>query len=298
MTLILLKQLMTYTNYTFPSFRKSLIFISLCLIHTPLYSQELPAVDCVITPHKVIDLASPVPGVLDTILVERSDQVFKGQIVAKLAAGVETATVALAKLRADIQSEIKARQVNLAFDKRNKDRIDVLYQKQAVSFNQIDEAERALKLSTLELKQARKISQIRTLEVHQAEEQLKQKIITSPVDGFIIQTFKSKGEYVEDQAILQIAQLDPVSVEAILPIDTYGQIKVGMVAEIVSEYFSAKRLKGQVTVVDRVGDAASGTYGIRLTLPNPDYSILTGLKCELKFYDEPETASLASANVK
>ena len=39
----------------------------------------------------------------------------------------------------------------------------------------------------------------------------------------------------------------------------------------------------RVTVVDRVVDAASGTFGVRLELPNPDYRLPAGLKCKVRF---------------
>jgi multidrug efflux pump subunit AcrA (membrane-fusion protein) len=38
-----------------------------------------------------------------------------------------------------------------------------------------------------------------------------------------------------------------------------------------------------VTVVDRVVDAASGTFGVRLELPNPDRALSAGLKCRVRF---------------
>lgn len=41
--------------------------------------------------------------------------------------------------------------------------------------------------------------------------------------------------------------------------------------------------KAVVTVVDQVFDAASGTIGVRLELPNPDYAIPAGLKCQVRF---------------
>jgi len=41
-----------------------------------------------------------------------------------------------------------------------------------------------------------------------------------------------------------------------------------------------------VTVVDRVIDAASGTFGVRLDLPNPDLSIPGGLPCEIQLVEE------------
>jgi multidrug efflux pump subunit AcrA (membrane-fusion protein) len=38
-----------------------------------------------------------------------------------------------------------------------------------------------------------------------------------------------------------------------------------------------------VAVVDRVVDAASGTFGIRLLLPNPDLALPAGLRCRVRF---------------
>jgi membrane fusion protein (multidrug efflux system) len=38
-----------------------------------------------------------------------------------------------------------------------------------------------------------------------------------------------------------------------------------------------------VTVVDKVFDAASATIGVRLELPNPDYSLPARLKCQVRF---------------
>jgi hypothetical protein len=36
-------------------------------------------------------------------------------------------------------------------------------------------------------------------------------------------------------------------------------------------------------VVDPVIDAASGTFGVRLELPNSDYRLPAGLRCKVRF---------------
>jgi multidrug efflux pump subunit AcrA (membrane-fusion protein) len=41
-----------------------------------------------------------------------------------------------------------------------------------------------------------------------------------------------------------------------------------------------------VSIVDPVIDAASGTFSVRLDLPNPDGQIPGGLHCTVKFLDE------------
>jgi RND family efflux transporter MFP subunit len=253
---------------------------------------SIPAVDCVINPYQVADLASPVPGVIEQLLVERSQQVSAGQVLAQLDAGVERANVELALYRAGIQSELNLGRINLQYDKRRRQRVDSLYEKKVISVENTDEAEREADLSRWKLEQAEEQANIRKLELQRAREQLNQKSIRAPFDGYVLDTFKYRGEYVEDQAILRLAQLDPLVIEAIVPMENFGKIDVGMMAEIVPDFVSDEKLKARVTIVDRIGDTASNTFGVRLVLPNPENRIPAGLKCVAKFLQRTEQQSV------
>ena len=246
-------------------------------------AEELPPLDCVISPYEVVDLASSVRGVLDKIYVDKSDFIEKGAVAASLEAGVERASVQLATARAAIDSEVQVGVVNLDFDQRRKARIQSLYDKKTVSIELKDEADRARALSRWRLQQAKDLKGIRQLELVRAQEQLKQKIIRTPISGFVLQRFKVAGEYVEDQPIMRIAQLDPLYVEAVVPIEFYGRIASGMHARVYPEPAGDKSYDAEVAVIDRAGDAASGTFGIRLALPNPEHKVLAGVRCVLKF---------------
>jgi RND family efflux transporter MFP subunit len=235
----------------------------------------------VVNPNLIVDLSSPVPGVLDEVLVERSDVVDKGQVVARLAAGVERAGVNLAIARTKLDPEIYAGMVNVQFDRKRKERLDSLYGSDAIAMQNKEEAEREAQLSVWSLQRARDRQNERLLELKRAEELLAQKTIRSTIGGVIVDRFKSAGEYVEDQPIVRIVQLNPLRIEAIVPMKYFGQIKPGMTAMVHPEAISVSRL-ATVTVVDPLGDAASGTFGIRLMLPNPDHSVPAGMKCEMK----------------
>ncbi len=260
----------------------------------------IPAVDCVINPYRVVDIASPVAGVIENIYVERSQQVSAGQVLAQLEASVERANVELARYRAGIQSEIGLGEVNIVFDRQRKKRVDSLLEEQNISLDNADQIEREVQLSKWKLKQAREMADIRRLELRKAEEQLRQKSIPAPFDGFVLDTFKYRGEYVEDQAILRLAQLDPLVIEAIVPMENFGEIQPGMQAEIVAEVLLKDRLQGEVIAVDRIGDTASNTFGVKLSMPNPDNRIPAGLKCMVKFLAAaspppvPDTAAQAA----
>jgi RND family efflux transporter MFP subunit len=246
----------------------------------------------VITPRELVDVSSAVPGVLEAVEVDRSDVVEQGQVLARLDSVVERASVALAKTRATMETDIHLEEVRLGFEKRNRDRVNTLHQRKALSSHDKDRADRDADLSSWKLRQARDQFKVRQLELSRAEAVLSQKTIRSPINGVVVQRFKSPGEYVEDQPILRVARLDPLFVEAIVPMELFGQIYVGMEADVVAETISREHHRATVEVVDPMGDAASGTFGVRLELPNPGHRLPAGLKCALRFLPEPRLSGL------
>jgi len=263
--------------------------------HHAFAEAAIPAMDCIISPHQTVELASPVPGVLAEILVAETDFVERGAITARLESEVEVASVALAKARAEVESEVAVNNVNYAYDLKRKERIDTLYAKQGVAFDTKDQADREYSLSKYRLQQAKDLVDIRTLELARAEAQLEQKTIRAPIAGFVVERYKEPGEYVEDQPVLRIAQLDPLRVETVVPVEYLRQLQVGQSAKVHSETDAKRALTATVTTIDRMADAASGTIGVQLTLPNPDYRILAGVKCMLQF-DPAASAQLTQAN--
>ena len=242
-----------------------------------------PLLDCLVKPNRVVDLASSVPGVVSELHAERGELLAAGAVAARLESSVEEATVVLAKARAAIDSEVQANSVNLAYDERRRERINALYDKQSVSIELRDEAERGKRLSKWRLQQARDLKQVRALELARAEQQLAQKTVRSPIEGYVLKHFRQVGEYVEDQPILRVAQLDPLAVEAVVPLEMRGFISQGMSALVHPQTPGAQPVEATVTTVDPVADAATGTFGVRLTLPNPNNEILSGVKCAVSF---------------
>jgi multidrug efflux pump subunit AcrA (membrane-fusion protein) len=117
-----------------------------------------------------------------------------------------------------------------------------------------------------------------------ASEVLKQRTILSPIDGVVVERTLGPGEYAFDQThLLTVSQIDPLNVEVFVPLSQFRRIRVGASAEVYPEDPVGGRYSANVTVVDRVFDAASGTIGIRLELPNPEYAIPAGLKCQVRF---------------
>jgi multidrug efflux pump subunit AcrA (membrane-fusion protein) len=119
--------------------------------------------------------------------------------------------------------------------------------------------------------------------LHQVSAKLEMKTIRSPVDGVVVKVDLAAGEYVGEKPIMTIVQIDPLNVEVVVPVSEYGTIKKGMYADVRPEDPVGGVHPGKVTIVDRVVNAASGSFGVRVELPNPNLLIPSGLKCNVKF---------------
>lgn len=244
---------------------------------------EAAEFDGVIEPYRIVKVGSGVPGIIETVNVDRGDFVQKGQVVATLQSGVEKATMAAAKARAEMEATIKAKQARLDFSKRKKGREEELFNKAVLPFSQMDETETARILAEMEHQEALENKRLAELEYKRSLEVVNRMTIRSPINGVVEERLLSPGEYIESQAILKLAQIDPLNVEVILPVAFIQSIQVGMRARVLPEAPVGGEYSAVIKIVDRVIDAASGTFGVRLELPNPDHRLPAGLKCKVIF---------------
>ena len=192
----------------------------------------------------------------------------------------------LARYRAETKANIELKQKRLDYAKREKNRFEELFKKKALTMREMDEVETGMALAELELQEALESRRLAELDLKRYTEIVKRMTIRSPVNGVVVERFLARGEYVEDQPILKVAQIDPLHIEVIATVEQLGTLRKGMKAEIRPENPHNRRYTAKVTIVDRVVDAASGTFGIRLELPNSDYKLPAGLKCKVIFLEK------------
>ena len=68
-----------------------------------------------------------------------------------------------------------------------------------------------------------------------------------------------------------------------MPVEAYGKVKPGLQIDVAPEIPEGMRYRATVKVVDRLLDSASGTFGVRLELPNPKYELPAGIRCVASF---------------
>lgn len=257
------------------------------------WAADLPVFDGIIEPSEVVDVGTPSRGVIARIEVEKSDEVRAGQVLVELDSTVERATAARAGAQSKIEGEIKLQQEKLAFAKRAYDRLDDLFISKAISTQKKDEAETEVAIAQYRLQKAKENQELAKLDLQRARAMLNQRRIKSPIAGVVMERFVSPGEFVDDTPLLRLARIDPLQVEVVLPATMFGRLKKGMLALVHSELQQEQEYQAQVNIVDRVLDSASGTFRVRLLLPNPDYQIASGLKCTVSFPGLEDTSVLA-----
>lgn len=267
------------------------VFMGICFYTTaaaePFSPEESGAAfDGLIEPYLVVEVGSEVPGVINRVKKDRGDMVREGEVVATLRSGVERANLELVRARSELESNIKVKKAALEYAERNSARIKELYDVKALPFQKWDEVETQRIMAENELAQAMEEKRLHELEFLQATEIVKRKTILSPVTGVVMERFLSKGEYVEDKPVYKIAQINPLNVEVIMPVAYLGSVKIGMKGMVKPEEPVSGEYEATVTIVDRVVDAASGTFGVRLEMKNPRHKITPGLKCRVVLHQQ------------
>ena len=260
-----------------------LLGLIIALSSSTLLASERAELDCLVKPEMYVELSSSVDAILEKMLVDTGDYIKKGQPLVQLEASVEKARVKLAELQATSNSEIENSQVQLQYAKRNKKRIKELFAKNSVSRFEKDKADTEVALAQIELNKATENKQIAQLNLVLAKTQLALRTIKSPIDGIVVDRYAMVGESVVERTIMKLAQVDPLRVELIAPTEYFGLIKKGMEVEIYPERPANKIFKATVTVVDQLIDPASGSFTVRMALPNPGDELVGGVNCMASF---------------
>jgi RND family efflux transporter MFP subunit len=256
---------------------------------TPAMAEQ--SFDCVIDPSETVKLGSPLTGVLSDVMVKRGDTVTRGQPIATLESTIEAATVKLNRFRAESTEKIDTQEVRLKLAQSKVQR----YTQQrglAISQDSFEQAQADEALAEQNLAGFKQDRQLAELELERSQAALDERTIRATIDGIVTEKKLSAGEFVNQEGyIVQLARLDPLFVEVYLPVVYYKEVHLGMQVNVrpappVDETFSAT-----VSVVDHVFDPASGTFGVRLTLPNPNNALPGGQRCKITFdFDKAPTS--------
>jgi len=239
-------------------------------------------VGCLIGPEAVADIGTAVTGVVASVSVDRGDSVRSGQVLVQLESEVEKSNFEAARSRATQDTDIRAAESNLALAQQRHLRAAGLVQEGFASPQTLEQAKTERDVAEQKLLQAQSQKIINNHEWGLVKAQLGLRTLKSPFNGVVVERFISPGERAEDKPLLRLAMLDPLRVELVLPASRWGSVAPGDAVALMPELPQASTVLARVTHIDKMIDAASNTFRVRLSLPNPGNRLPAGARCRVE----------------
>lgn len=246
--------------------------------------------ECLIEPNQIVEVRSQVEGIIQHVHVRRGDRVKAGQVLLQLESSVEQSMAEAARYRSEMKGRVEAAQSRLNYAMRKQARVKDLQQEKFASDQSAEEAYAERQVAAAEVIDATEAKELAKREHQNAVNQLARRTIRSPFNGVVVDRMLNPGDLAESgngrKPILKLAQVEPLRVEVVLPVAAWGKIKKGARGDVTPEGLGGK-YSGVVSVVDSVFDSASGTFGVRLELANPQGQLPAGIRCKVHFLGLP-----------
>jgi HlyD family secretion protein len=282
-----------------------------------------------IKPAAMVDVHPKIGGeIIKKIGVETGDYVKKGDLIAVLgdetikaqleeaAAGLAAARAGLRQSEASLQAaganfesskaNLKTSKANLELIKKERFRVESLYQAGAVPEQELDRinsqhevaeaqynaAEAQSNAAEAQQKAALETKNLAITQIDRAKAALKQLQIVhgeykiyAPISGFVAARYMEQGDRANPaQPVIRISQEDELKIVCSVTEEDFPHLKKGMKAEITVDALPGKVFKGEVSVISPTIDPATRTAGIEIHVPNKKYELRSGMFARIKLY--------------
>ena len=240
-------------------------------------------------------LSFPRPGRIAEVPVKEGDVVKVGDLLARLDDGPEVLELRGLKEQADDDTHMRAAAAQLDQKKADLKRFEWAASEGAATQFELEHARLEVTIAQLSLELAQFKRKQDQLKYEQAKARVEQMRLVSPVTGKVERIVKNVGESTTGQdVVMRVVCIDPLWVDAPVPIGEARKLKVGDRAQVVFADGAGDVTEGTVAFVAAVGDAASATLTVRVAVPNPA-GRPAGERVRVRF---PSAAAPAEADAK
>ncbi|WP_264565780.1 efflux RND transporter periplasmic adaptor subunit [Flavobacterium sp. N3904] len=238
--------------------KKAEALVSVLTVNDTVFNHYLEVQGSVDTKENIL-VQPEMPGILIALNVKAGQHVSKGQILGKTDDGGLSQQVASLENQAALAKTTYERQKNLWNQKIGSEIQYLQAQTQMIS------AQRA---------------------VAQIKAQLAKTVIRAPFTGVIDEVFVEKGEVVSPsaQGLMRIVNLNNMYVSTTVPETYIGKLKVGTEVDV---YLTSlgKTYKGKVRQIGNFINPNNRSFGIEVSVPNPDNLLRPNQVAKLKVID-------------
>ncbi len=257
-------------------------------------------VDAITKPSQDVTLSFVRPGQIKAIHVKEGQTVKAGDVLVEMEDTPERVEMLRLKLAAEDLTKHQAAKEQLAQKKVDYNKIKEAFDRGSSTAQELEHADLDVKIGVLSVDLAEFEHQQDIKKCEESVAQLERMKILSPISGKVEKIMVKVGESANALAnVIRVVNIDPVHIEAPVPLAQGRGIKVGQSADVeLSADASGPahiRSCGQVTHVAAVADAASDTLMVRVEMCNSDHRP-AGEHVKVTFPASSQPASAAAAS--
>lgn len=259
-----------------------------------------------IQPRSKVEVKSKASGMVKQLLVDYDDRVKQGQtlveldkvqlqaVVREAQANLQAAEAARDSANAQLErNKVDAEGPDVPFLKLNMERAEQMYKDGVMSKSLVEDAEKNYQLALNKQMSAQRNLMVSRAEIakteaqvaqakaalENAEEDLRNSTIVSPIDGLVLSRDVSVGDGVSSILILgsqatlvmTLGDTSEVYVQGKVDEADIGKVYLGQPARIVVESFKDKKFEGKVTRISPFGKEKDNvtTFEVRVSISNP-----------------------------
>jgi RND family efflux transporter MFP subunit len=244
-------------------------------------------------------ISTKATGRLEWLGVQEGSRVKAGQVIARLesldvSAARDSAQAAVTAARANLeQGEAEAREAESAYQ-RARD----LYAQKFISESALDTARARAEKSRASVSSLRAAIGVAEANVRSASVSVEQTLIRAPFDGIVLTKNANVGDIItpfssaadSKGAVVNMADMDTLEVEADVSEASISRISVGMPTEIQLDAYPDLRLLGEVSRIVPTVDRSKATLLVKVTLREKDSRVLPDMSAKVGFLERVPAA--------
>lgn len=264
-------------------------------------------------------VASQTMGQLESFRAAEGTRLAAGEVVAVVDAStlelqlqqIVAQRTATASRVEEVSKQIAVLESQTTIARRAYERVRRLYDLQAATAQQLDQAERDYRTLAAQIEASAAQRQTASREaasadarVAQIRDQIAKSRVTNPIGGTVLATYAKAGEFVQTgQPLYKIASLDTLELRAYVSEPQLAQVKIGQTVQISVDVSGKDRqlLPGTViwisaqaeftpTPIETRDERSNLVYAIKVRVPNREGLLKIGMPADVQFAATP-TAS-------
>ncbi len=239
--------------------------------------------------------ASAETGIITAAAVKEGDRVRVGSILATINHNVLKQSLAIAKARAESTARLDAATSQVELAKSQLKALEELVLGGHTNKFEVEQKTAEYQSAYAEFRAAEDELMLNRLEVRRIEAQIEDRIIKSPIDGFVTEIHKQPGENVSNNEpqFATIVRVDRLKIRFYQDAATLTRLAVGDEVEILVGTRRSRKIAA-ITYVSPIIDPDSGLGRIDVMIDNQDFGIQSGVIC---FWIGPAGGVPASAGL-